>query len=148
MKREYPEHPLIGVAAVLFDEGFVWLARRNQEPSKGVWSLPGGLVEVGETHLEALARELGEELGIAMTVGGLVGVYDRIFHDANSRVRYHYVVVDYWGYIARGRPAAASDVSDVLRISLDQVDRMGLEPELIRAIREAERARQRQLLAI
>ncbi|MDQ1336657.1 MAG: 8-oxo-dGTP diphosphatase, partial [Thermodesulfobacteriota bacterium] len=86
MKREYPGHPLVGVAAVIFHDASVWLARRDQEPSRGLWSLPGGLVELGETHLEALARELREELGIAITVGGLVGVFDKIFHDPEGRV--------------------------------------------------------------
>ncbi|HEJ83457.1 MAG TPA: NUDIX domain-containing protein, partial [Desulfobacteraceae bacterium] len=91
MKREYPEHPLVGVAAVVFDDASVWLARRNQEPSRGLWSLPGGLVELGEAHLEALARELREELSISMAVGGLAGVFDKIFRDPEGRIRYHYV---------------------------------------------------------
>lgn len=141
MNREYPKYPLVGVGAVIFEEGSVWLARRGQAPSRGAWSLPGGLVETGETHLEALARELREELGIAMTVAGLVGVYDKIFHDPQGRVQYHYVVVDYWGWIARGRPAPGSDVSEVRKIALDALDAIGLDQEVILTIRKAEQAR-------
>jgi 8-oxo-dGTP diphosphatase len=140
MKREYPEHPLVGVAAVIFDDASVWLARRNQAPSKGLWSLPGGLVELGEGHLEALDRELREELSISIAVGGLVGVFDKIFHNPEGRIQYHYVVVDYWGWITRGRPTPASDVSDVRRVPLDQLDGFGLNEELLLTIRKAERA--------
>lgn len=140
MKREYPGHPLVGVAAVIFHDASVWLARRDQEPSRGLWSLPGGLVELGETHLEALARELREELGIAITVGGLAGVYDKIFHDPEGRVQYHYVVVDYWGWISQGQPTAASDVSQVVRVPLDRLDAFEVSKELIQTIRAAERA--------
>jgi len=140
MKREYPEHPLVGVAAVIFDEASVWLARRNQEPSRGRWSLPGGLVELGETHLQALSRELREELGITITLGGLAGVYDKIFRDPEGRIQYHYVVVDYWGWITEGRPTAASDVSEVCRIPLGQLDGFGLDRELLLTIRTAETA--------
>jgi 8-oxo-dGTP diphosphatase len=140
MDREYPEHPLVGVAAVIFDDASVWLGRRNQEPSKGMWSLPGGLVELGEPHLEALARELREELSIAIAVGGLVGVYDKIFRDPEDRVRFHYLVVDYWGWITQGQPTPASDVSEVLRVPLNELKRMGLDKGLMLTIREAERA--------
>jgi len=140
MKREYPKHPLIGVSAVIFDDASVWLARRDQEPAKGLWSLPGGMVELGEGHLEALARELREELSITIAVGGLVGVFDKIFRDPYNRVQYHYVVVDYWGWIAEGRPAPASDVSDVLRVPLDRLDAFDLDRELLETIRTAEKA--------
>jgi len=146
MKREYPEHPLVGVAAVIFDETSVWLARRNQEPSRGLWSLPGGLVELGEDHLEALARELREELSIAVEIGGLVGVFDKIFYDPEGRVQYHYVVVDYWGWITQGRPIPDSDVSEVVRVPLDRLDAYDVSEELIQTIRSAEKARRIQIL--
>ncbi len=140
MKRKYPEHPLVGVAAVIFDDASVWLARRDQEPARGLWSLPGGMVELGERHLEALARELQEELSITIAVGGLVGVFDKIFRDTHNRVQYHYVVVDYWGWITEGRPTPASDVSDVLLVPLDRLDAFDLGRELIETIRTAEKA--------
>jgi len=139
MNREYPDYPLMGVAAVIFDGNGVWLARRGREPGRGEWSLPGGLVELGETHLKALEREIREELAVSIQVQGLVGVYDKIFRDSRGAVQYHYVVVDYWGWITQGRPVPAADVSEVCRVPLDQLDRLKLNPELIQAIQKAER---------
>jgi ADP-ribose pyrophosphatase YjhB (NUDIX family) len=81
MKREYPEGPIVAVSAVIFLEGSVLLARRNQAPGRGQWSLPGGAVELGESHLEALKRELREEASINVEIGGLIGVFDRIVQD-------------------------------------------------------------------
>jgi len=140
LNREYPKQPLVGVAAVIFDGESVWLARRNQEPSKGLWSLPGGLVELGEGHLQALERELKEELGITFSMGGLAGVYDKIFYDPEGRLQYHYVVVDYWGWIIRGLPTPASDVSEVWKVPLSHLEQVGLDRELLQTIRNAETA--------
>jgi len=145
MNREYPEQPMVGVAAVIFDGESVWLARRNQEPSKGRWSLPGGLVELGERHLQALHRELREELGVTLEVGGLAGVYDKIFYDLQGQIRYHYVVVDYWGWITQGYPTAASDVSEVRKVSLIHLEGFGLDRELLLTIRKAETSWRRRM---
>lgn len=130
MKREYPEHPIVGVSAVVFVDKSVLLVRRKQEPSKGHWSLPGGAVELGEGILDALARELKEELSIAVSVGGLVGVFDKIFHDHKNQVQYHYVLVDYWGWLVEGNPSPASDVSEVLLVPLDELDEFDADKEL------------------
>jgi len=74
MKREYPEHPIVGVSAVIFVDKSVLLVRRKQEPAKGQWSLPGGAVELGEGILEALARELLEELSSVMVDASICGL--------------------------------------------------------------------------
>jgi len=140
MKREYPDHPLVGVAAVLFTDTSVVLARRDREPGKGRWSLPGGLVELGEAHVTALGRELREELSVTVAIGGLVGVFDKIFRDPQGGVAYHYVVVDYWGWITEGCPTAGSDVSEVLLAPLDGLEGLDLDEELIQTIRTAEKA--------
>jgi 8-oxo-dGTP diphosphatase len=130
MKREYPEGPVVAVAAVIFFEGSVLLARRNQEPGKGQWSLPGGAVELGESLLEALKRELWEEAAIHVEIGGLIGVFDRIVGDSESRVRYHYVIVDYWGRIASGQPSPGSDISDLRFVSPEDLDTFEVSTEL------------------
>jgi 8-oxo-dGTP diphosphatase len=111
MRRDYPERPLIGVAAVILREDEVLLVRRGRNPSQGEWSLPGGLVELGETLPEALHRELREELSIAVRILGLVGVYDRIVKDVNNTIQYHYVIVDYCAQIVSGTPRAGSDAA-------------------------------------
>jgi ADP-ribose pyrophosphatase YjhB (NUDIX family) len=130
MKREYPEGPVVAVAAVIFYEGSVLLARRNQEPGMGQWSLPGGAVELGEGLLEALKRELWEEAAINVEIGGLIGVFDRIVGDSENRVRYHYVIVDYWGWIASGEPSPGSDISDLRFVPLEEFDTFEVSTEL------------------
>ncbi len=145
MKREYPERPIVGVSAVIFVDKSVLLVRRKQEPARGKWSLPGGAVELGESILEALARELQEELSIKIAVGGLVGVFDKIFHDHKKQVQYHYVLVDYWGWLVEGKPTPASDVSEVLLVPLDELEEFDVDQELKETIRKAYRAWRKSL---
>jgi mutator protein MutT len=95
MTRLFPSRPIVAVGAVIVDGGRVLLVRRGQEPLKGRWSLPGGAVEVGETLVDALAREVGEETGIQIHIGPLVEVLDIVHRDQGGRVQYHFVVVDY-----------------------------------------------------
>jgi 8-oxo-dGTP diphosphatase len=111
--RRYPEHPIVGVGAVVIDNGRVLLVRRATEPQAGQWSLPGGRVELGETLTAAVARELQEETGLEIDVGPSVEVLDRILRDANGRVQYHYVLVDFLCAVRDGAPRAGSDVSEV-----------------------------------
>ena len=145
MKREYPERPIVGVSAVIFVDKSVLLVRRKQEPAKGQWSLPGGAVELGEGILEALARELQEELSVNIVVGGLVGVFDKIFHDHKNQVQYHYVLVDYWGWLVEGKPTPASDVSEALLVPLDELGGFDVDQELKATIRKAYGAWQESL---
>src|SRR5439155_1325465 len=84
--------------AVVLSRGRVLLTRRGKPPAEGRWSLPGGLVELGETSVEAARREVEEECGIKVQIGGLAGVLDRVTRDADGRVRYHWVLVDYLAF--------------------------------------------------
>jgi ADP-ribose pyrophosphatase YjhB (NUDIX family) len=136
--REYPQRPILGVAGVMFQDGEVLLARRGREPALGEWSLPGGVVEIGETLLEALAREFEEEAGVRVRVEGLIRLAERVIRDPEGRIRYHYVIADYWGWIAGGRPRAASDVSEVRLVPLDRLDAFPLHRAVREMIREAE----------
>ena len=76
MSREYPEHPIVGVAAVVLRAGQVLLVQRGREPAKGLWGLPGGMLELGETVAEGVRREVWEECGVEIEVGPLVGVFE------------------------------------------------------------------------
>src|SRR5687767_2941674 len=93
--RHFPARPVVGVGAVVFDGDHVLLVQRAHAPLKGEWSLPGGAVELGETLAAALVREVREETGIDVEVGPVVEVLDRLHRDADGRLQYHYVVVDY-----------------------------------------------------
>jgi ADP-ribose pyrophosphatase YjhB (NUDIX family) len=116
-QREYPAAPLVGVGAVVVDSlGRVLVLKRGTEPLKGHWSIPGGLVELGETLQEATAREITEETGLIVEVCAVVEVLDRIYRDSQDgvdRVRYHYVLVDYLCRVVAGEARAASDADEV-----------------------------------
>ncbi len=111
MKREFPDHPMVGVGGVVIHRGRVLLIRRGGEPLKGEWSLPGGLVELGEELAEAARRELKEETGLDVEPLEILTVFDRIFREGR-RVRYHFVIVDFACRLKGGRLAPASDVLD------------------------------------
>lgn len=134
MKREYPESPIVGVGGVIFDGATVLLAKRGQEPAKGTWSLPGGAVELGEKVVDALKREIREEIGIEIEVGGLVRVLDRVLCDEEKRIRYHYVIVDYWGWKVSGEPKPGSDTSDICFVRLEEIQKKDIHREVLETI--------------
>ena len=122
MSREYPDYPRVGVGAVILHEDKVLLVRRGKAPSFGKWSLPGGLVELGETTREAIMREIREECGIKIRVVDVAGVIDRVVNDDAGRVRYHYVLVDYLAYpdsldVEAGDDAAAAQWFEIGRVA-------------------------------
>jgi len=112
MQREFPSSPLVGVGAVVVDRGRVVLIRRGTEPLKGQWSLPGGMLELGESLASGVVREVREETGLAVEVVELVELLDRIHRD-EDRVRYHYVIADYLCRVTGGALQAASDADAV-----------------------------------
>ena len=142
MKREYPESPIIGVGGVIFEGASVLLAKRGQEPAKGTWSLPGGAVELGEKVLDALKREIREEVGIQIEVGGLIRVLDRILCYQERRIRYHYVIVDYWGWKISGEPKPGSDTSEICFVPLKDIRKKDIHREVLETILMADRLRE------
>jgi ADP-ribose pyrophosphatase YjhB (NUDIX family) len=137
MKREYPEAPIVGVGGVIFKDSLVLMVKRGQEPGKGQWSLPGGAVELGETLTHALIREILEEVSIDIEVGGLVRLLDRIIHDRQKRVQYHYVIADYWGWMVSGKLSPGSDVSDARFVTLNQLKKMGVHNLVLETVHTA-----------
>jgi mutator protein MutT len=119
--RQYPDRPVVGVGAVIFQAGQVVLVRRRFEPLAGRWSLPGGAVELGETLEEATAREMREETGLVVQVGPVIEVFDRIMVDEEQRVRYHYVLVDYLCWPVGGTLTPGSDVDEVALVDPNDV---------------------------
>lgn len=115
--RQYPAQPIVGVGAVIMQNGQVVLVKRRFEPLAGQWSLPGGRLELGETLEAGLAREMLEETGLDVQVGPVVDVFDRILLDPERRVRYHYVLIDYLcrpvgGSLTHGSDVAAAEFAD------------------------------------
>ncbi len=111
--RRYPKHPLIGVGALIFDRGRILLAQRGKEPLKGWWSLPGGLLELGESLDDAVRREVREETGLEVRPAGVLEIFERIMRDAAGAPEYHYVLIDYVCRITGGALQAGSDVCAV-----------------------------------
>lgn len=111
--REYPERPIVGVGAVIIHEGRVLLVKRGNAPMQGEWSLPGGALEIGETLIEGVRREVLEETGLSVDPVTIVEIFDRIARDEAGRVQYHYVLVDYLCRITGGSPVCASDAVDL-----------------------------------
>jgi 8-oxo-dGTP diphosphatase len=112
IQREFPKTPFVGVGAVIVEEGRVLLVRRGSEPLKGHWTLPGGVLEVGESLVDGVKRETKEETGLEVEVIELIELLDRI-HRHESRVRYHYVIADYLCRVTGGELRAASDADAV-----------------------------------
>jgi 8-oxo-dGTP diphosphatase len=137
MERRYPRRPMVGVGALIFREERVMLVRRGREPAYGKWSLPGGLVEVGETLRGAIRREVLEEVGLEVTPKDVVAVLDRVLLDAESQIEYHYVLLDFLCECAPGEPLAASDVLDVAFVQLDRLQRYPLTEGTEEIIRRA-----------
>jgi 8-oxo-dGTP diphosphatase len=126
MKREYPDRPLVGVGAIIIERDQVLLVKRGQAPLAGEWSIPGGLVEVGETLRQAAVREALEETGLTVGVGELLGVYDRVLRDADHRARYHYVLIDFLCRKIAGALRAADDADEARWFTQDELAGLSL----------------------
>ena len=137
MNREYPEAPRVGVGAVVLHDDRVLLVRRGGQPSSGKWSLPGGLVELGETTAEAARREIAEECGCVIRLAGIAGVVDRIVHDAAGRLRYHYVLIDYLAYPESESITAGSDAGEARWVPIDQVAELEITEGIVDMIQRA-----------
>ena len=124
--REYPERPIVGVGAVIVQDGKVVLIRRRYEPLAGQWSLPGGTLELGETLEAGTAREMLEETGLVVDVGPVIEVFDRIMLDDTRRVRYHFVLVDYLCWPVSGELRAGSDVDDAAFVAPEELARYAI----------------------
>ena len=126
MNRVYPKRPILGVGAVVIDDGKVLLVKRGKEPSLGEWSLPGGRVKLGESIRDAIEREVAEETGLDVETGDIVEILERIFRDEGGVVKYHYLLVDYLATPIGGRLEASSDALDAAFFGIDEISRLNL----------------------
>ena len=136
MKRDYPERPIIGVGAVIVRDGRALLVRRDSEPLRGEWSVPGGMLELGETLHEGVRREALEETGMEVEPGEVLDVFDSIFTDPLGRTEYHYVLIDYLCRALSGEAQPGSDVSDVRWVGAEALAAMGLRASIEQVVRK------------
>ena len=142
--REYPERPIVGVGGVLIENGKALLIRRGSEPLLGQWSIPGGTLELGETIVEGVARELLEETGIVVRVLDLIEVFERInpysppeTRDASLRPRFHFVIVDYLCERISGEAKAGGDAVDIAFAGENELPKYELTEAATRVLRKA-----------
>ncbi len=136
VERSYPNHPMPGVGAVIVREGKVLLIRRGSEPLKGQWSLPGGLIELGETARQAVVREVEEETGLAVTSATGIETVDRIVRDGEGRIEYHYVLLDYLCQVSEGKPRAGSDAEEIVWADESKAVSLGVGESAMGVIRK------------
>lgn len=160
--REFPEWPLVGVGGVVIDQGRALLVRRAREPALGEWTIPGGLLEVGETLASAVERELREETGLMVRVIELIEALERIFADTGEihtaaidkektpgspevartsvvrpRPRYHYVILDYLCERVSGEPKINEEISDLAFVREEEMGNYSLTPAAMRVLLKA-----------
>ena len=137
VNREYPESPIVGVGALIVEDGRVLLVKRGHPPLKGEWSVPGGAVEIGETLREAAAREACEETSLTVQVMDLLGVYDRVLRDPEGRTLYHYVLIDFLCQRVQGEALAAGDAEQVRWYTPEEAANLPLAEDTAEVIRLA-----------
>ena len=136
MKREYPDRPIVGVGTVIIDSGRVLLVKRGSPPLLGQWSLPGGVVELGETLRSAAEREAREETGLMVEAGEVLEVLDRIIPGEGGRAQYHYVLIDFLCHVTGGELLAGGDAADVAWASEDDLEKFNLEKPALQVIQK------------
>jgi ADP-ribose pyrophosphatase YjhB (NUDIX family) len=136
MAKEYPSAPVVGVGGVVVRDGRALIIRRAHEPRRGEWSIPGGTVEVGERLTDAVRRELVEETGLEVTVGPIIETFDRIHRDADGRIRYHFVIIDFACEAPLGEPVAGTDALEVAWVRAEELEAYGVNPHAAAVIRK------------
>jgi len=126
LKRLYPNQPIVGVGAIIIREGEVLLEKRKNEPGKGKWSVPGGLVELGESVEQTVTREVKEETGLEVEKPEHIDVVDNIIRDESGRVKYHFVIIDYFMKLKGGTMKAMSDAEELKWVPLSDVEKYDL----------------------
>jgi 8-oxo-dGTP diphosphatase len=135
MQREYPDRPLVGVGAIIVDHGRVVLIKRGKAPLLGEWSVPGGMVELGETLRKGAEREALEETGLVVRAAELLGVFDRVVPDQDKRTLYHYVLIDFLCEKISGDLQASGDAAEARWFAREEISKLSLAEDTAAVIR-------------
>jgi ADP-ribose pyrophosphatase len=135
-RREYPEIPRVGVGAVVIRDGRVLLVRRGVPPSQGVWAIPGGALEVGETLREGAQREILEETGVSIRAGEQIFTGDLMERDADGRIRFHYVVIDFLGEYVSGEVNGSDDALDARWVTAEELGALSATKTTLKLLRQ------------
>lgn len=141
MARDYPSAPVAAVGGVVLDGDRVLLVKRALPPRQGEWSLPGGRLELGESLVEGVRREVKEETGLDVAVGPMVEVFDRVHRDDAGSIRYHFVIVDFLCRPIGGALAAGDDASEARWVAREAVAAHGVNAFAVAVIEKAFRLR-------
>jgi len=131
------------VGAIILKRNCVLLVKRAKSPLKGYWSLPGGALEIGEQLQEGIRREVLEETGLVVEPLRVVTIFERIMRDRKGKPEYHYVLIDYLCRVTGGALQAADDVSRVVWVPRQALDRYRITGGTLPVIEKAFRERAR-----
>jgi 8-oxo-dGTP diphosphatase len=137
MQREYPDRPILGVGAIIVENGRVVLIKRGKEPLLGEWSIPGGMLELGETVRQGVEREALEETGLTVRATDLLGVFDRVVPDAAGKTLYHYVLIDLLCERIAGELHGSGDAAEARWFEPAQLADIGLPADTEEVVRRA-----------
>ncbi|MEX2721655.1 MAG: NUDIX hydrolase [Candidatus Wukongarchaeota archaeon] len=136
MKRRYPDAPIVGVSALVIRKDKVLLVRRGKEPDRGRWSIPGGVIETGETIENALKREVFEECGVKIRVKQLLDVVEKIFFDSQGKAEFHYILLSYLADYLEGDIHPASDVLEVKWVGKEDIEKLDVIESVLKVLKE------------
>jgi 8-oxo-dGTP diphosphatase len=145
--RRYPRRPIVGVGAIVLQGGRILMAQRGRQPLKDWWSLPGGVVEAGETLHQAVCREAREETGLEVEPAGVLEIFERIMRDQEGAVEYHYVLVDYMCRVTGGTLCAGDDVCRVEWVRRRDLPALQITEGTLGVIEKAFRSRRKYELS-
>jgi len=126
VKRLYPNQPIVGVGAIIICDGKILLEKRKNEPGRGKWSIPGGLVELGESVEQTAIREVKEETGLEVEKPEHIDVVDNVVRDESGEIKYHFVIIDYFVKLNGGTLKAATDAEELRWVTFDEVEKYDL----------------------
>ena len=134
-RREYPDRPVVGIGAVVIHEGRVLLVRRGVAPSRGLWAVPGGALELGETLQRGAEREILEETGVAIRAREPVYAFDFFERDGDGRIRFHFVIVDVAADCIGGEVRGADDALEARWLAPEDLEGLAVSKNTLKLLR-------------